>query len=274
MEFPRMNRRTFVLSTAFLAVTSRSSAFAETSTGSATPAVAPVLKIVSPVAGDVVESDDIDLELDVKNFTLDAAQIGSPDVDGVGHVHVLLDGATIGQLTGFYAETSITISGLGVDAGKHSLAVMLSANAHGSLTETLQQVEFEYKPMTPRPLPAAEDLGQPGITLASPADGDSVDAVFPVELTSTNFHASADLEGKPNVPGYGHYHVFIDKDMSAEAMKNMTLDGLLLMPGEDSFDLDLSAWGSGEHTVWIGPAQNDHSMFAEFDHVVFKVSVH
>ncbi|MEZ4626372.1 MAG: hypothetical protein R2843_16605 [Thermomicrobiales bacterium] len=62
-----------------------------------------------------------------------------------------------------------------------------------------------------------------------------------------------------------------EADMHDVAM--MSMAGMVLMPGTNSFDLDLTAWGPGNHTIWIEPVQNDHTMFAEFGHVEFTVNV-
>jgi hypothetical protein len=53
----------------------------------------------------------------------------------------------------------------------------------------------------------------------------------------------------------------------------MPMPNLVLMPGTSSFELDLSAWGPGEHTILIIPAQNDHTMLAEFEPLIFTVIV-
>ncbi len=86
---------------------------------------------------------------------------------------------------------------------------------------------------------------------------------FTIDVEPVNFEATEDLEGKQNVPGYGHWHVFVDTPMGA----------MILMPGTDSFEVDLSEWGPGEHTIFIEPVQNDHTNFAEFGHVEFTVTV-
>jgi plastocyanin len=52
-----------------------------------------------------------------------------------------------------------------------------------------------------------------------------------------------------------------------------SLAGLALMPGTNGFTLDLSAWGEGEHTIRIEPAQNDHTMYDPATPVTFTVTV-
>jgi hypothetical protein len=114
---------------------------------------------------------------------------------------------------------------------------------------------------------------------------------FTVEVSPVNFTPSEGLEGKGNVDGYGHYHVFVDTpgmmmmegegtpegemEMMAtpEGTVGMAMHGMILMPGTDTFELDLTAWGPGEHTIWIEPVRNDHHHFESFGHVEFTVTV-
>jgi hypothetical protein len=56
-------------------------------------------------------------------------------------------------------------------------------------------------------------------------------------------------------------------------MHMMAMGGMILMPGTNSFEVDLTEWGPGEHTIFIEPVQNDHTNFAEFEHVEFTVNV-
>lgn len=246
----------------------------------------PTLKIVAPAANGSVTTDDIDVQVEVSDFTLDCQEIGRPPQQGVGLIHALLDGTTIASLTGLYCTDTFTISGLGVTPGTHTLTVVLAENNHVDLMDTAQQVTFDFQPANPRPLPEANDTGVPGLTLVSPTDGTTVSGPFTVEVSPTNFTPSAGLEGKQNVPGYGHYHVFVDPasamsshdgaspaaDSSPEAAP-AGIPGLVAMPGTNSFELDLTAWGPGTHTISISPAQNDHTPFEGGGEVTFTVVV-
>jgi hypothetical protein len=69
-----------------------------------------------------------------------------------------------------------------------------------------------------------------------------------------------------------------DDDMAmatpaGDGMAMMSMAGMVAMPGENTFELDLSAWGPGEHVIFIEPVQNDHTNFAEFDPIEFTVTV-
>ncbi len=259
---------------------------------------APSIEILSPVAGTPVTTDDVEVKLKISNFTIDCTKVGRPDEEGVGHVHVMLDGMTMATLTNFYCSDTFTIPGDGLTAGPHKLIVDLSSNTHMDMMETAQEVEFDYQPANVIALPAANDLGEPGVELVTPLDGATVPSTFTIEVKAVNFVPTEVFEGKGNIPGYGHYHVFVDTPMgmmdmemmgtpeegdmsmmaSPEAgmddhMAMMSMAGMVLMPGADTFTLDLSAWGPGAHTIWIEPVQNDHTMFETFGHIEFTVII-
>ena len=232
---------------------------------------APSLKVVSPADGATVATNDIQVQLEVGNFKLDGEAFGRPDQDGVGEILAFVDGATIAQLTNFYSTDSFTIAGDGLEPGKHTLAFVLASSTHVPNMDTAQQVTIDFQPPQPVPLPAANDAGDVSLKLFSPEDGATVPSRFPVQVTPVGFTPATALEGKANVPGYGHYHVVIDTPMEA-GMAHSSLAGLVLMPGTNGFTLNLSAWGEGEHTIWIEPAQNDHSQYKPVGHVEFKVT--
>jgi plastocyanin len=229
---------------------------------------APTLEIVSPHTGNTIESSDITVTVKIENFTLDCSLLGAPDQDGVGHLLAFVDGATVAQLTNFYCSETFTIPGDGLTPGGHDIAVVLASNSHVPNMETAQVVRIDFQPILPVPLPVENYTGDPGLTLISPQDGDTVSSSFDVQVKPSNFIASSTLVGKTNVAGYGHYHVWVD----TEEMPS-SLAGLVLMPGTNAFTINLSAWGDGEHTIRIEPAQNDHAMYDPATSVTFTVTV-
>jgi hypothetical protein len=248
------------------------------------------VEVISPAPGTQITTDDIDVQLEVSDYTVDCTKAGMPDEEGVGHIHVMVDGMTMDALANFYCSDSFTVSGQGLTPGTHTLIVDLATNTHLDLVDTVKEVEFDYQPQTERPLPEPVEMeGEPGVELVSPTDGATVPPKFTIEVSPLNFTPSEGLEGKGNVDGYGHYHVFVDTDMSMmmegtpehememmatpEGTAGMAMPGMILMPGTDTFELDLTAWGPGEHTIWIEPVRNDHHQFESFGHVEFTVTV-
>ncbi|HET8522578.1 MAG TPA: hypothetical protein VFL82_05045 [Thermomicrobiales bacterium] len=243
-------------------------AVAATPLGSARAQDAPTLKIISPADGGRIHTSDIGVRIETTNFKIDCGQLGRPDRDGVGQVLALVDGTTVAQLTNFYCAHSFVIPGDGLTPGEHTIAIVLASNTHVPMMDTAQVVKINYLPVQPVPLPAADDMGAPALTLVSPLDGATVPPSFEVQVQPTNFFAATALEGKTNVPGYGHYHVWVDAPDVPKSLAN-----LVLMPGTNGFTLDLSEWGEGEHTIRIEPAQNDHSMYDPATPVTFTVTV-
>lgn len=270
------------------------SAFAQDATPAQARQTGPSVKVVSPASGQQITSKNIDVTVEVKNFTLDCSKSGRPDEKGIGHIHAMIDGMSMAQLTNFYCDKTFTIPGDGLAPGKHTLIIALATNTHAPLMETAQKVEIDYQPASAVPLPEGNYTGQPSVGLVSPGDGATVPPKFTVEVKPVNFKPTEALEGKGNVPGYGHYHVFVDTPMNGMGMmamstpmvgkeatpggamsdmQMMSMAGMVAMPGSNSFKLDLSAWGPGKHTIWIEPVQDDHTMFKDFGHVEFIVVV-
>jgi hypothetical protein len=251
----------------------------------------PSLEIVSPAGGDVVTENAVEVTVKIDNFTLNCATAGRPNEDGVGHIHVMIDGMTMANLINFYCTDTFSLPLAGLEPGTHTIIIGLANNLHMDMKETMREVQIDYQPTAPVELPEADVQGVPTATLLSPADGATVPAVFTVEIEPVNYTVDTALEGKPNVPGHGHWHVFIDTmdpmaSMEAAmmemtrgtptadgAMAPMPMPNLVLMPGTNSFELDLTAWGPGEHTILIIPAQNDHTMLEDFMPLMFTVIV-
>lgn len=229
---------------------------------------APALAIISPSDGATVTTNDIIVQVKVSNFNVNCAQMGRPDQDGVGQILALVDGTTTAQLTNFYCGDTFVVPGDGLTPGTHKLAVVLASNTHVPMMDTAQVITINYQPVQPVPLPAAHYTGAPAVALVSPQNGATVPPVFQVQVHPTNFAPTSSLEGKANVPGYGHYHVWVDAPAQPTSLAN-----LVLMPGTNGFTLDLSAWGPGTHTIRIEEAQNDHTMYDPETPVSFTVNV-
>jgi len=236
--------------------------------GTASAQPKPTLTIVSPSNGTTIRANDITVQLKVSNFSVDCAQTGRPDQPGVGQILALVDGTTAAQLSNFFCTDTFTVPGDGLTPGPHQLAVVLASNTHVPMMATAQVVAIDFRPVQPVPLPMANYTGAPGVKLISPQDGATVPATFPVQVQPVNFSPTMALGGRANVPGYGHYHVWVDAPAKPSSLAN-----LVLMLGTNGFTLDLSAWGPGKHTIRIEPAQNDHTMYDPSTPAAFTVTV-
>lgn len=236
--------------------------------GGAGAQATPSFALISPTDGATIDTTGILVQIKPDNFSLDCASSGHSDVAGQGQALVFIDGATIAQLTNIYCTTSFIVPGNGLTPGEHTLAVVLASNTHAPMMDTAKAAKINYQPAQRLPLPVANYTGAPSVTLVSPQDGSTVAPQFEVQVKPANFAPRTGLEGKANVPGYGHYHVWVD---TQEMPKSLA--GLVLMPGTNAFTLDLSAWGEGKHTIRIETAQNDHTMYDPATSVTFTVNV-
>jgi len=225
----------------------------------------PSITVLSPKAGETITSTDIPVIVQVSNFNLSPADVGLPDKDGEGHIHVMLDGMNMGVLFNFYTSTTFTLLGQSMKPGQHALTFDLASNTHEDLEDTVTTVTINYQPATAKPAPQPNPSGTtPEVTVVWPPNGATVGPVFTLQVSTTNFTPALELEGKPNLAGFGHYHVFVDMPMMPMGdgqgdMGMMSMAGMIGMPGTDSFPVDLRAWPDGPHTITIEPVQNDHT---------------
>ncbi|TAM77619.1 hypothetical protein EPN44_02770 [bacterium] len=254
---------------------------------------APSVSIVSPAAGATVTGADIPVTLATKNFNVGCAGSGKTATSPAqGHIHAMLDGMDMEHMTNMYCSDRFTISGQGLKPGKHTLSVVLATDAH-VMDSLPTMVSFDYEPaQQPAPLPAPL-TGAPAISIISPTNGATVGKKFNVEIAVTNFDLSCDLEGKPDVAGYGHVHIFAtqsrettqkpaaplaammktpagtemgktlmhDTGMSMNEMQMMmttAMPGMLGMPCTKTIPVDLSQWHDGQAKILIMLANNDH----------------
>ena len=222
----------------------------------------PSLAVLSPSNGDTVTSTDIPMSVRVSNFTLSTPDVGLPDKDGEGHIHVMLDGMNMGVLFNFYTTPQFTLPGEGMKPGQHTLTFDLASNTHMDMEDTVTSVTINYQPLTAKAAPQANpSAGTPEVSIVWPPNGATVGPVFTLQVNKKNFTPSLELEGKPNLAGFGHYHVFVDMDMSGMGMEGgmMSMAGMIGMPGSDTIPVDLSAWSNGQHSITVEPVQDDHT---------------
>jgi len=219
---------------------------------------APSIKITSPTAGQKITDNDIKVSTQTSNYKLECSDVGLPDKAGQGHIHAMIDGMDMAVLTNFYCDQNFTISGAGLKPGKHQLIAILASDTHADVGEP-NTVDIDWEPSQPKALPApVQSAAKPTVAVTTPSNGGTVGPKFNLGIQATNFSASCDLEGKGNVVGFGHFHVFVDLDMEA-MMATMSMAGMIAMPCSNSVPVDLSAWASGKHTITVMLVNNDHT---------------
>ena len=167
--------------------------------------------IVSPARGTKVTGNSVTVRVRVTGYK-DTCALAGKHVMGMeatrtGHYHVLLDGSLINM----YCTPTAVVSLQNVKPGMHTLTVVPSLDGHQQVTPSARSVMFDYAPATPLPaLTGSMNMGKPSITIVSPKAGATVSGTITVLVRIKNYRASCALYGKPNLDGYGHWHLNLD----------------------------------------------------------------
>lgn len=173
----------------------------------------PRVTIVSPAAGDGRYGEALTVTYEVYDFTLDPT--GEATGDAVGHVHLYLDGALVGEST----ETTFTFED--VSSGDHVLRARLATQDHDEIGLS-SEVEVSTR--------------IPSLQVVSPADGTEATASsIPVSLSVTDFEISPEAAFAEPAFGRGRYRLLVD-DVEVDL-------------GVDPAGTDLTQLGEGEHRV-------------------------
>jgi hypothetical protein len=105
----------------------------------------------------------------------------------------------------------VTLSMQNLNPGQHTIGVVPALSDHMDVMDNAQSIKIDYEPASPLPaIAAAPAGGTPAIKILSPATGSTVSGPFDVRVQVTGLNLSCPLEGKPDVAGYGHWHVNVD----------------------------------------------------------------
>jgi hypothetical protein len=107
----------------------------------------PSLTVISPGNGDTVSSTDIPVSVQVSNFTLSGADVGHPDRDGEGHIHVMLDGMDMDMSGMSMHGGMMSMAGMIGMPASDSIPVDLSAWPNGQHTITVEPVQDDHTPI-------------------------------------------------------------------------------------------------------------------------------
>jgi hypothetical protein len=165
--------------------------------------------ISSPSNGTMVTANSVELSVRTTGFDDTCALAGKEDQPGKGHYHVLIDKA----LVNMFCTPTATVSMQNIKPGMHTLSVVPAQDDHAEVEMNAQSINIDYEPSSPlRQLTDATFSGAPSIKILSPKPGTVLSGPFDVVVQVTNFNLSCDLLGKPDVAGYGHWHLNVDAD--------------------------------------------------------------
>src|SRR5216683_962120 len=167
--------------------------------------------IVSPAAGSKVTGNSVTVQVQVSGYKATCALAGKHGMGMMGtttgHYHVLLDGA----LVNMFCTPAAVVSLQNVKPGMHTLTVVPALDDHQQVTPSARSISFDYAPA--KPLAAVTGMmpmGKPSITVLSPKPGATVAGTFTVRVRIKDYKVSCALFGKPNLHGYGHWHLNLD----------------------------------------------------------------
>lgn len=209
------------------------------------------IQILSPAPNAVETGDTVPVKIVITGLTLNCAWAGTPPRAGIGHWHLLLDGGLVNMECG----TAAVLSMQNVSPGKHTITAMLAANDHSPIAGKAASATttFTYKPAHALPaITAYTAPGKPSISILAPSNDAVVGKHFTLVLDWTNFRPSCDLLGKPNVTGYGHWHLFIDS-------VHKGLATLLAMGCTHNYTVFTNGLIPGTHTLYAMLADNLHA---------------
>jgi hypothetical protein len=164
--------------------------------------------ITAPGDGAKVTANQVTLKVATSGYTDTCDLAGKPVLNATsGHYHVLVDKS----LVNMYCTPTVTVSMQNLRPGRHTLTVVPALNDHAEVEHNARSITINYQPT--HPLAALTDKsfpGAPSITILSPKPGATVSGPFDVVVRLANFDASCALFGRPDLAGYGHWHLNLD----------------------------------------------------------------
>lgn len=212
------------------------------------------LSVATPAAGDVVTQNTVAADVRLDDFEIDCRFAGTPNRDGVGHYHVMLDGKLIDMFCKERAEVSLQ----NVAAGKHELEVVPAVNDHTDDLAQEKKIPFEYQPSAAAPpIEPIANPGRAGVSISSPKNGAAVSRAkgFDLVIQPKNLRLSCALYGKDNLAGYGHWHINVDSTKKGM----MGMGTMLGMSCQHRFHVALDGISTGRHTFFAILEDNQHA---------------
>ncbi len=211
------------------------------------------VSVQSPADGSTITGNSLQLRVATSGYHSSCALAGKPNQEGQGHYHVLLDKA----LVNMYCTGTAVVSLQSVKPGPHTVTVVPAQNDHSEVEHNAASIKIDYAPSRAlADLSSSTVAGAPSIKIVSPKEGAAVSRSFDVVVQVTNFNLSCDLFGRPDVAGYGHWHLNLDS-MTGPMMGMMTMAG---MSCQTVFHASVAGLKPGStHTLIALLAGNSHA---------------
>jgi hypothetical protein len=209
------------------------------------------LAVLSPRPGGVVTGNSVPFEVSLSHFKVACQFAGTPNQMGVGHYHVELDGS----LVNMFCSPRDRVSLQNVKPGPHALTFLAAENDHTDDMKSAKKVSFTYQPTKALSAITGEQKGAPSISIVSPKPGSTVHGTLVMTVAPRNFELSCALYGKPDVPGYGHWHLNVDSTSAGM----MGMGTMLRMSCDRTLQISLAGIKPGRHTFFAILEDNQHA---------------
>ncbi len=201
----------------------------------------PSINLIEPMNNSIHYQDSIHVHVNIEQFMMNASAIGGMNKAGEGHYHIYINDGLVGP----YTESMVTLSDL--PAGDHVLKVVLVNNDHSHIMPmAMDMVHFTI----------VEEV--PEIMIDMPVNGTIVYGdMLHVDVMVNNFTLNETAIGGMNMPGEGHWHLYINDDLIGPYATHMAT---------------LTDLPAGDHVLKVELRNNDHSMLTgPMDHFMDMV---
>ncbi len=214
-------------------------------------AMAMKVTIQSPTNATKVTDNTVAVHVSISGFQSTCAS-GFAPVQGEGHYHLLIDKS----LVDMFCAPDATLSMQNLQPGTHTITAQPALTNHMDVEMNASSVTIDYEPTNPMPaLTAATFPGPSAIKILSPAKGAQLSGAFDISVQVSNYNISCALEGKPDVAGYGHWHVNLETlnsgMMGMETMARMSCQSVLHMSTQN--------FPAGHHLLIVYLTDDQHA---------------
>ncbi len=214
-------------------------------------AMAMKVTIQSPTDGTMVNDNTVAVHVSISGFQPTCAS-GFAPVQGEGHYHLLIDKS----LVDMFCAPDATLSMQNLQPGTHKITAQPALTNHMDVEMNASSVTIDYEPTHPLPaLTAATFPGPSAIKILSPAKGAHLSGAFDISVQVSNYNISCALEGKPDVAGYGHWHVNLETLSSGM----MGMETMARMSCQNVLHMNTQGFPAGHHLLIVYLTDDQHA---------------
>jgi hypothetical protein len=211
------------------------------------------IDFTSPRDGLHFEGDRLSVVVRLQDVALSPDLAGKENRANTGHWHLYLDDSLIDMVT----DTEYDLSLVNLETGEHTLRAVPALNDHTELTDSAQvdEATFDWDPdVPPAEVRGTNFDGEPELEILTPDDGEVVarDSRFNITIDVENFRLNRDLFGKPDLEGYGHWHLNLEGS-------DGELGGMISMGTSETISVPTHGLDPGVHTFVVTLTGNSHA---------------